>query len=617
MARRNHSHDGDSRGRKLRFEALEERAVLAGDFELLKDINVGGVGSSPSELVEVGGVVFFTAYTNTLGTELWRSDGTANGTVLVKDITPGSGSSSISRLTNVNGTLFFHIGFNIGAGQLWKSDGTEIGTIPIGNAFPQSFFANVGGVLYFQGTDGIHGGELWKSDGTANGTVLVKDIRPGGSGSFPAVMVDVGGVLYFTADDGVTGRELWRSDGTATGTMLVKDLRQDQINISFPSNLVNVGGILFFTANEPSTGYELWKSDGTNEGTVLVKDIRQGTTLSNPGLLTPADVTLYFTASDGVSGNELWKSDGTTAGTVLVKDIRAGAPQSSPRNLIVVGDTLYFRADDGVHGIEVWKSDGSSVGTSLVKDINPGSASSTSFGPSTPGTAGYIGEGEGTLYFRASDGIGGYELWRSDGTETGTVLVKEFIPGSSGSNPDSIIQVGNRLYVVANTQDYGREIWVSKLFDYGDYNRDTLITPADHTFWAANFGATSGVGLQADGNNNGVVDAADYNVWRDNYTPPPAVAVASSAVSAVDMTLLPQPSSSRSVAPRLLGGVARVAESPQRREALLIAARDAAFVELQSSDSAPCGPLAHGSESDDTEQAARDGVFELLGRGGL
>ncbi|MEX2171197.1 MAG: right-handed parallel beta-helix repeat-containing protein [Pirellulales bacterium] len=50
----------------------------------------------------------------------------------------------------------------------------------------------------------------------------------------------------------------------------------------------------------------------------------------------------------------------------------------------------------------------------------------------------------------------------------------------------------------------------------GDYDRNGIVDQNDRLFWLARFGATSGIGLQADGNGSGVVDAADYGVWRDN-----------------------------------------------------------------------------------------------------
>ena len=76
----------------------------------------------------------------------------------------------------------------------------------------------------------------------------------------------------------------------------------------------------------------------------------------------------------------MWKSDGTEAGTVLVKDINPGSfypgfPYGSfPGDFTEWAESLFFSAIDRTNGRELWKTDGTEAGTVLVKDINPGSS---------------------------------------------------------------------------------------------------------------------------------------------------------------------------------------------------------------------------------------------------
>jgi uncharacterized protein (TIGR03032 family) len=427
---------------------------------------VNSLAGGPSNLTNVNGTLFFSAHTSATGYELWKSDGAEAGTTLVKDIKADWESSHPSNLTNVNGTLFFSVYDYFGAySELWKSDGTADGTVLVkafdphnnSNSFPRDL-TNVNGTLFFSAYVGTHGVELWKSDGTAAGTVLVKDINPGSTGFYPSSLTNVNGTLFFST---VTGQGLWKSDGTAAGTTLVKD-------IYYPKSLTNVNGTLFFSARnfDISTGGEaLWKSDGTEAGTVVVKDIYPGDTWSGLYGLTSVNGTLFFTANDGVTGYELWKSDGAEGGTVLVTDIYAGSATSYPGSLTNVNGTLMFAANDGRHGVELWKSDGTAAGTTLVKDINTRTFSSypTNFT-----------DVNGTLFFSANDGVHGYELWKSDGTVAGTTLVKDIYPGSgwtgnsygyyqttNSSFPTHLTNVNGTLFFTANDGVGGWNLWKS------------------------------------------------------------------------------------------------------------------------------------------------------------
>ena len=498
-------------GRHLRIEALEDRRMLAADFELLKDIvtTPSREGSAPASLTVVGDVTYFVAQTSTLGPQLWKTDGTEAGTILVKEIRNGGYLSRPHSLTNVQGTLYF-VAFDDEHGEeLWKSDGTAAGTVLVKDVAPGrdgSTIRNltvVGDDLFFTG--GVDRDiELWKSDGTAAGTTLVKDIRVN-FGSHPRYLTNVNGTLFFAASGGGAGYGLWKSNGTAAGTVMVKDVYIGPSSSSLvinvqtyvrPRSFLNVGDTLYFSAAATKGfNYELWKSDGTSEGTVLVKEIRPGTGSegSNPQDFSQIDNMLLFAANDGAHGFELWKSDGTAAGTTLLKDIRAGVSGGLgsdlsgnwiPSSLFThVADELFFVANDGF-GRELWKTDGTASGTVRATDVFSSNKEPTAL-TNVGGTLYFGGDGRlwksggtgngaepvrdfgqfggperlsetanlaGTLLFVAGGNDKGLELWKSDGTTAGTAMVKDIASGGGSSRPGRPVEFGAALYFTANNR---------------------------------------------------------------------------------------------------------------------------------------------------------------------
>jgi len=138
----------------------------------------------------------------------------------------------------------------------------------------------------------------------------------------------------------------------------------------------------------------------------------------------------------------------------LVKDINA-APEtqgSSPGLGVEVGGIYYFAASTFTLGRELWKSDGTTGGTVLVKDVWSGSGGSYPYN---------LVNASGTLYFTAYDEVNGQELWKSDGTAAGTVLVKDIRSGSSGSYPYNLVNASGTLYFTAYDGVNGEELWKS------------------------------------------------------------------------------------------------------------------------------------------------------------
>ena len=162
----------------------------------------------------------------------------------------------------------------------------------------------------------------------------------------------------------------------------------------------------------PPTARELWLSDGTDAGTVLVKDIRPGRTA--PILVRSPPSVGRCTSSPTTARTET--SCGRATGPRRDRHgegHRAGPGGAASRRLSLtdVAGTLFFSADDGTHGCELWKSDGTSAGTVMVKDIGGSRMGSSPF---------YLTDVDGTLFFTADDGCTVGSSGRATGPLPGT-----------------------------------------------------------------------------------------------------------------------------------------------------------------------------------------------------
>ncbi len=137
----------------------------------------------------------------------------------------------------------------------------------------------------------------------------------------------------------------------------------------------------------------------------------------------------------------------------LIKDINKSKINisSGVDNQTVVGDKLFFTAQFE-KGIELYISDGTKEGTVMVKDINPGNNSSD------PRRLTNV---NGILFFVANTKDTGYELWKSDGTENGTELVKETSEGPGYLGTIDLTSVGNNLYFNVTNSNNTYSLWIS------------------------------------------------------------------------------------------------------------------------------------------------------------
>ena len=455
---------------------------------LLKDINAGPGDSSAANFVLNGAKTYFTATDGVHGVQEWVTDGTVAGTIRL-DATAGTGAYTNPKgLTNFGAKEIFiatdATAANTGT-ELYITDGTAAGTTLLkdisagpGSSAPSDFFVS-GAQLYFTADDGVHGRQKWVTDGTSAGTVRLDPLPASGTGSYNnAILFNrVAGIGFFVATDTTatnTGTELYITNGTAAGTQLLKDIFAGA-GSSNPENFVANAGKLYFTANDGVHGVEEWVTDGTAAGTIRLDaaPASSAASYSNPGYMFNVGAKEVFTATDTTAvngGTELYVTDGTAAGTTLLKDINVGPGSSNPSNFLSAGGGLLFTADDGVHGRQEYFTNGTAAGTVRL-DSAPGSSPASYTNPN----AYYIG-GAYAL-FSATDATvtnAGTELYATDGTAAGTVLLKDINPGPTSSNPGNFVRNGAKTYFTANDGVHGVEEWVTDGTAAGTIRLDPL-----------------------------------------------------------------------------------------------------------------------------------------------
>jgi ELWxxDGT repeat protein len=472
---------------------------------LVKDINTADASSDPKEFLTIGTKTFFSANDGKTGNELWITDGTDAGTKLVKDIFTGEQPTTISNMANLNGSVLFWYSIS-GSYGIYKSDGTAAGTVRVTNMdtlfylnYQEPSFTVFGNNAYFAAN-----GFLWKTDGTATGTVkLLKGSSFGGPNA--PQLAAFNDKLYFVGS-ATGGDGLWQIDGTVAGTKLVKKMNLNlRHNIKRPVIFKNK---LYFIASTIENGAEIWTSDGTDVGTVLVKDVFNDPQYNDKDgvyALYGSTNALFFVGRSLIYGLELWKSDGTEQGTVPISRTvwntnilfssynneietyfkgfefknkfyffarntngfialyESDAIEAGTKKIITLGganvldnftgspflvtDSLIFYNSSG----DIAALNGTSSGFRIVKSIGKESLIN-------PNALYFTKLGNSVLFGARSKNIG-RELWKTDGTEAGTILIKNINLKSETSYARSFTKFGSNAVFMAYDDNDGFEIW--------------------------------------------------------------------------------------------------------------------------------------------------------------
>lgn len=203
---------------------------------------------------------------------------------------------------------------------------------------------------------------------------------------------------------------------------------------SDPGNLIKLNDLIIFPATRYSDeGRELWCFNSVTQKSVLLKDIFPGynSGLSGSPSFVNVNGKIYFVAQETFSSYQLWVTDGTVAGTMKEKDLGSNY---SIGNLVVAGNKIFYYVQN-----ELWSYDTVSKVLLKVKTfVYSGDVKMYSF--------------NNELIIGADDGVSGKEIWKSDGTVAGTVLLKDIVPNAGGSisGDFNILPLNNKFYFIAS-----------------------------------------------------------------------------------------------------------------------------------------------------------------------
>jgi ELWxxDGT repeat protein len=375
------------------------------------------------------GVLVFNVYDQFDHARIMRTDGTPAGTALLHESCRAWLGPTVGR------TTYFFAGDCTSGVTLWKTDGSRAGTVPVVAvtdkvAHKESYsieFAILKGTPFLQtGSYPSVSSKLWRTDGTAKGTVVAVDLSRLGPHAYICGLTAWKDALYFWVRDDFDrlNMRLWRSDGTTAGSVEVAAFSPELTRLKPGCELHALSDALFFTTSSDAYPSQLWRTDGTAAGTALVRSFDPGGEISG---LTLAAKTLFYRVL-AVDGENWWKTDGVPGHEALVKTIALTGEVRREISTTTVGDRFFF-SDSPPKGhlftSQIWKSDGTPTGTALVKDLDLGKHPNDA--PTDTILVGALGD---TVFFLAEnlvtdDRTENLELWKTDGTAAGTVLVQK------------------------------------------------------------------------------------------------------------------------------------------------------------------------------------------------
>ncbi len=378
---------GSSRKKNTSYGIVNDRIIyfstdslistdLSGlDKKSLGTIN-GKYNNEPHQMVQHSGYVYFTIDGEQYGTvELWRSDGSAEGTTKVNLCIESSCYESPRKIVVSANKLYFIATSDDNTSVIWSvnSDNELVVFSDATVSYPENLFPVRNGIQ-FNATS-----QLWFTDGTSAGSYPINLLKNNTlskakeSIEFGNLVVTASEELYVISDKGKGETTLIDVDPRVEGG--------NEYN-SNPSNLTPLHNFVYFIGkfydpDQQRYVSKLMSTDGTPE---IINEVFEFSSLDSDEykiIGTKGNKLIIFrhapqSSSNSSAINELWISDGSTVGTIKLTE------HGVPNNLWEFGawhflqNDFYFSGYTKEHGIELWRTDGSVIGTLLAKDIGYG-----------------------------------------------------------------------------------------------------------------------------------------------------------------------------------------------------------------------------------------------------
>lgn len=317
--------------------------------------------TNQDNMVKLGNYVyFFPSSQNNVRNRLWKTDGTADGTVQTEVIIPDYASPEIITEFPLNEKIVIE---NASHNLWWLMDVSE--TVTPLNQNSLNYAVERENKIIFPYSNIKNGEELFQYDFGSHSISLLHDGNHR-SGSFPNNISQLDSEkLVFTAYNSpyqnyfysVKNNELPQS---------VKNINTSNIP---EGNLFKVGNYFYVQPN--SYIYSLAKTNGTDAGTKVISLPQNNSIDQYSSFGNLNDNALIFTTYYSATDRKImvWKNAKDSDEIELIKEIPTGSTLPSIKKALNYNGEVYFTVSTPDHKIEIWKTDGTSENTKIAVEI--------------------------------------------------------------------------------------------------------------------------------------------------------------------------------------------------------------------------------------------------------